>query len=239
MTDHCNSFTEWLAGRDGDYLRQREQAYFDWMVPDLFGFNAVQVGLPQMDLLRASRITRRYHIDRTALGAVQAEPEHLPFASQSLDVLILPHVLEFSSSAHQVLREAERVLIPEGSLLISGFNPYSLWGLYHWYKQRCGQFLWQSQFIELRRLRDWLSLLGCEVHDLRHCCYVPPLAHVRWVSWFECLELAGEHGWMMGGGVYFVHAVKRVHGMRLILPAKVGKAGLGQVLRPASGAMHT
>ena len=29
---------------------------------------------------------------------------------------------------HRILREAERVLMPEGSIIISGFNPLSLWG---------------------------------------------------------------------------------------------------------------
>ncbi len=238
MTKAYHSFAEWLESGQGDYLQQREQAWFDWKVADLFGFNAVQIGLPQLNLLRASRIARRYRLDSVAQADVLANPLHLPFASQSLDLLVLPHALEFSVSPHQILREAERVLIAEGNLLLSGFNPYSLWGLYHWYKQRRGKFLWPGDFVTLRRLRDWLTLLGCELEAQRLCCYVPPLAHRRWVPWFECLEMAGENGWMVGGGVYFVHAVKRVHGMRLIAPGWSDKPALGRVLRPASRAMQ-
>jgi ubiquinone/menaquinone biosynthesis C-methylase UbiE len=53
----------------------------------------------------------------------------LPFATQSLDLVVLPHVLEFAAEPHQVLREVERVLIPEGQVIICGFNPSSLWGM--------------------------------------------------------------------------------------------------------------
>ena len=52
----------------------------------------------------------------------------LPFATQSLDLVVMPHVLEFSAEPHQVLREVERVLIPEGQVIICGFNPISMWG---------------------------------------------------------------------------------------------------------------
>ncbi|MCQ4062135.1 class I SAM-dependent methyltransferase, partial [Klebsiella pneumoniae] len=60
-----------------------------------------------------------------------AEFEELPFESQSLDMIVLPHVLEFSEDPHQLLREVERVLMPEGRVVITGFNPMSLWGLRH------------------------------------------------------------------------------------------------------------
>ncbi len=238
MTDHYNSFAEWFAGSAGDYLRLREQAMFDWMTADLFGFNAVQIGLSQVDMLHGSRIKHRYHLDIALTADVCAEPARLPFASQSVDLLVLPHALEFFLYPHQILREAERVLIPEGNLLISGFNPYSLWGAYHWYKQHRGEFDWHGHFVSLYRLHDWLSLLGCEQQITRMCCFVPPLAHSRWVPWFEMLEVAGSPWWTMWGGVYFVHAIKRVHGMRLLMPTWQENRRLGRALRPASTALQ-
>ena len=119
----------WFETPLGQHLLFREQRYFDHAVSDVFGFNAVQVGLPEIDFLRNSRIPLRVTCAVETPAQVRADPMFLPFESQSLDLLLLPHVLEFSSNPHQVLREAERVLRPEGRLVLAGFNPRSLWGL--------------------------------------------------------------------------------------------------------------
>ena len=234
MTNPDTSLAEWFTGPLGQYLVTRELAYFDQTVIDLFGFNALQAGLSHMDFLRNSRISHRFRVDNVATGNVVAEATHLPFAAQSIDLLVLPHLLEFSPYPHQILREAERVLIAEGNLLISGFNPRSLWGLYSWYKQRSDQFPWQGSFVNFSRLKDWLSLLGCDIVGWRMCCYAPPFAHIPWVHRFEFMEAAGDRWWAMGGGVYFIHAVKRVHGMRLITPRWHGKNKLVNALRPVT-----
>lgn len=233
MSQRFILFEEWWNSAQAAYLRQREQAKFDYMVADLFGYNAVQIGLSKMDALQASRITHRFQLDVAAGGDVQADPLYLPFANQSMDLVVLPHALEFSAYPHQILREVERVLIPEGNLLISGFNPMSLWRIYHGYKQHRKQFLWHSKFVSQYRLQDWLSVLNCELHDYTSCCYVPPLAQQRWVPWFEPLESVGEKILPLGG-VYFVHAVKRVHGMRLMTPCWQHDKTIGRVLRPAT-----
>ena len=239
MTERMSSFQTWFSGADGRYLREREQALFDWTVSNLFGFHGVQVGLAEMDFLRTSRIKHLLHVGHSSAGGVLADPAHLPFAAQSVDLLLLPHVLEFSLWPHQILREAERVLIPEGSLVLTGFNPWGFWRAWHWYKHARGEFDWQGHFISLQRLRDWLSLLGCEMVSVHTCCYAPPLADTAWVRWFESLEAAGNHWWSMAGTIYFVHAVKRVHGMHLILPTWQEEAHrLGKVLSPASRSCH-
>ena len=231
------TFTEWSETPLGQYLYQREQAYFDQAVADLFGFNAVQIGSPQWDLLRNSRITHRFHVNQ-ACAQVLAEPTHLPFANHSLDLLILPHVLEFSDYPHQILREAERVLIPEGNLLISGFNPRSLWGIYRWIHRNTQVYPWSGEFINLTRLKDWLSLLNCDVVSGHMCCYAPPLKSSNWMRQFEIMELAGDRWWAKGGGVYFIHAVKRVHGMRLIMPRWQTPTKIAVALRPANRSMQ-
>ncbi len=96
----------------------------------------MQIGLPQIDGLAASRMPHRWiaHTAHPAGGqTLQASRRctdfcELPFASQSLDLVVLPHVLEFAHEPHQILREVERVLIPEGQIIVTGFNPASLWG---------------------------------------------------------------------------------------------------------------
>jgi len=88
----------------------------------------VQLGAPEFDFLRTNRMPFRF---TAGSGRVQVETDYtaLPFAAASIDLVLLPHVLEFASNPHQVLREVERVLVPEGQVVIAGFNPISLFGL--------------------------------------------------------------------------------------------------------------
>ncbi|MFP5410063.1 MAG: class I SAM-dependent methyltransferase [Gammaproteobacteria bacterium] len=210
--------TEWFESPLGQHLLFREQRYFDNAVSDVFGFNAVQVGLPQIDFLRNSRIPLRTACAVEQTAGVRADPMFLPFESQSLDLLLLPHVLEFSANPHQVLREAERVLRPEGRLVLSGFNPRSLWGLTRMLQGGERGYPWNGNFLNVSRVKDWMVLLGLEVAAGSMCCYRPPINRETWLRRLRFMEPAGDRWWAMGGGVYFLQAVKRVHGMRVILP---------------------
>ncbi len=208
---------EWLSTSLGAYVAAREQAYCDETVYDIFGFNALQLGLPELDLLRASRMPFRLTAG-PAPARLPCDPRALPIASQSIDLVVLPHVLEFSAHPHQILREVERVLIPEGHLLLTGFNPISLWGACRLMRRGQGTFPWGGRFIGLPRLKDWLALLNFEVAGGRFACYAPPLESERWRERFAFLEAAGDRWWPLAGGVYFLLAKKRVHGMRIIMP---------------------
>lgn len=208
----------WFETPPGQYLLFREQRYFDDAVSDVFGFNAVQVGLPQLDFLRNSRIPLRVTCAVENLADVRADPMFLPFESQSLDLLLLPHVLEFSANPHQVLREAERVLRPEGRLVLAGFNPRSLWGLTRRLQGGERGYPWNGSFLNVSRVKDWMALLGLEVAGGSMCCYRPPINREKWLRRLRFMEPAGDRWWAMGGGVYFLQAVKRVQGMNIILP---------------------
>lgn len=220
----------WLETPLGQYLLEREQAYHDQVVADIFGFNAIQLGLLDHDLLSASRIPTRLRAGSGAAAGVILEPEQLPLASQSVDLLLLPHVLEFSAHPHQILREAERVLMPEGNLIISGFSPFSLWGLRRMLTYNKCDYPWCGRFIGLPRLKDWLALLGFEMMGGRMCCYAPPFRQERLLGKFHFMEDAGDRWWALAGGIYFIHARKRVQGMRLIMPgwndARAARKGL-------------
>ena len=149
----------------------------------------------------------------------------MPFDAASLDLVVLPHALELARDPHLALREVERVLVPEGRVIIVGFNPASLWGA----RQRLGRlrrrlarapgelFLPHAgEFIGYRRLRDWLRLLSFEVEAGRFGCYIPPVTSARWLSRFDWMERAGDHWWPVFGALYYIVAVKRVRGMRLV-----------------------
>jgi SAM-dependent methyltransferase len=240
----------WLETPAGSYVRAWQQARLDMLTADIFGFNAVQIGLPQIDALNANRMPNKWLTDThlPAEGADSARAPivvvhdfaELPFASQSLDLIVLPHVLEFAEEPHQVLREVERVLIPEGQVIVIGFNPASMWGLRHAVGRLTGaHFLPQhGEFISLPRLKDWLKLLSMEVSRGHFGCYAPPCLTEKWLNRFAFMEGAGDHWWPYLGAVYIVQAIKRVRGMRLIGPAWTKKAAAAPQGVPATNRIH-
>lgn len=211
-------FSAWLETPQGQYVLGWEQARLDNLLADIFGFNAVQIGFPQVDLLRANRMPFRFYCcDRVGV-AVQSDPHHLPFATNSLDLVVLPHVLEFDANPHQILREVDRVLVPEGSAVVTGFNPFSLWGLRRLLAGKRGAAPWQGRYISVPRLRDWFALLGHETRAGAFGCYAPPVRQEKWLARWRFMEPAGDRWWPIAGGVYVVQAIKRQQGMRLVTP---------------------
>ena len=212
-----NGVAEWIESPLGQYLIGHEQAYFDKTVADVFGYNAFQLGLPEIDFLKSSRIPLQCRVGPAANVDVRSDFRDLPIASNSADLVLLPHLLEFAEHPHQILREVARVLMPEAHVILSVFNPYSLWGLRHAF-HRQQDFPWRGRFLSLMRVKDWLALLGFEIVGGEMACYAPPANQQKWLERFKFMESAGERWWPIGGGVYFLQAVKRVRGVRLIMP---------------------
>ncbi len=240
----------WLETPAGAYVRAWQQARLDALTADIFGFNAMQIGLPQINALQANRMPNKWLTDthfppangdgsRSPIVVVHDFAE-LPFASQSLDLVVLPHVLEFADEPHQVLREVERVLIPEGQVIICGFNPASLWGLRQVASRVTGaDFLPQNgEFISLPRLKDWLKLLNMEVNRGHFGCYAPPCVTEKWLNRFTFMEKAGGRWWPYLGAVYIVQGIKRIRGMRLIGPAWTRKTAAAPQGVPATNRIH-
>lgn len=246
-TARSEELAAWLATPPGRYLLDWEQRRVDAIVGDLFGFHALQLGLPALDALRGNRMPHRWCASDEGLplpgvatwprpepgGAVHAAADAaaapasrvllhcdfdaLPFPNHCLDLIVMPHTLEFARDPHQALREVERVLVPEGRVVIFGFNPASLWGLRQRLGRRFDPFLPRSgAFIGYWRLRDWLRLLSFEVEGGRFGCYVPPLASQRWLQRFDWMDRLGDRWWPVLGAVYSLVVVKRVRGMRLV-----------------------
>jgi len=239
----------WLRTAPGRHLLAWEQDRLDQAVADAFGFHALQLGLPEIDGLRANRMPHRWVAsDSLQLpeplplpppldSLITTQPAHepialhcdfdaLPFPNASIDLVVLPHALELARDPHRALREVERVLVPEGRVVIAGFNAASLWGL----RQRAGHLRCAlgigrdrhlylpraGEFIGYWRLRDWLRLLGFEVEAGRFGCWRPPLGSDKWLQRFAWMDRVGDRWWPVLGAVYFLVAVKRVRGMRLV-----------------------
>ncbi len=222
-------WTDWLKTPAGAYVLDWEQRWADEVTADCFGYHALQLGLSQLQALRHNRILHRW----VALGEnepgqadLHSAPCALPFANDSLDLVVLPHTLELSPDPHATLREVARVLVPEGRLLVLGLNPNSLWG---WRYSRA-QWLsrWWStdsflpdhvELIGTGRLRDWLQLLNFEPEPIQFGAYVPSVQSPVWLQRWRWMDRAGPRWWPFLGAIYAQAAVKRVQGMRLIEPA--------------------
>jgi len=214
-----------------------EQQQADALLADVFGYHAVQLGWPDLQALRSNRMPHRWQAqaefewpDAPHDQAVQAadhwpagasdvwiDSRAWPWPADSLDLVVLPHTLERSADPHACLREVARVLIPEGQVLITGLNPFSLWG---WQSSRAGQRhpngAPMPTLIAYRRLRDWLRLLGFEVQISRFWGWTPALRRENWLQRLAWMDNVGARWWPIFGGVYLLMATKKVPGGRLI-----------------------
>jgi SAM-dependent methyltransferase len=229
---HCPSAAElaerledWFASALGAELAAEEESCLENMLRDTFGYYMLQVGLNAgfAEAVGSSRIRHRILLPPSAccdlLGLqITALPEQLPIAADSVDAVFLPHTLDFASDPHQVLREAERVLIPEGRVVVIGFNALSLWGLWRLVPRRRGRVPWCGTFLNPYRVTDWLSLLGFDVEMQEMMMFRPPWRRTlpRQLSFLG--SLGGRYRTVLGG-VYAIRAVKRVSTLTPLRPS--------------------
>jgi len=225
---------QWYNRPPGIWLAEDEMRILDEVLPDLFGYNLLQMGVAyQDDCLASSKIPNQLVMDidnspfldhlrdslvKRKIRYLRGIPEQLPIASDSLDVLLLSHNLEFTSDPHQVLREADRALIPEGHLVIMGFNPWGLWmwGAIVWGWRKKAP--WCGRFLRCGRLRDWLQLLGFDIVEIRGYFYRPPFSNKRIMEKLSFIERIGHRFWPLFSGAYCIVAKKRVATLTPIRP---------------------
>jgi SAM-dependent methyltransferase len=250
MSDQIIGMQEWFDTPPGRYLLAWERAAFDGAVADIFGYHAVQLGMPGLDTLAANRMPHKWLALREAQDVpgghdLVTDFSALPFEANSLDLVVLPHSLELNTDPHATLREVERVLVPEGKVVICCLNPASLWGLRqrraHLYRRFGFGKLFlpdAGDFIGYRRLRDWLRLLSFEVESGSFGCYRPAMSTEKWLNRHEWMDKAGERWWPIFGAVYFLVAVKRVRGIKLIGATWKAPASMATAPVPLANRQH-
>lgn len=209
----------WYNTTLGETVADVEEALLQEVLPNLFGYHLLQLGIPMArDIYAASRINHRMTLDdvpplipdRTAgRSRFLGDSDRLPFPSASLDVLLLPHTMEFADNPHEVLREVERVLIPEGHVVILGFNPWSLFGLKRVLRGWRKTTPWCGHFYSATRMRDWLALLGFDTVRVEKYFFQPPLQNRRLLRSLAGLERLARRWWLVPGGGYVLVAKKR------------------------------
>ena len=206
------AFTDWCSREPGKRVCNYEREALADMVSDLFGYQLLQLGELGSDLAHLAQCPVRrktilsHRAEPNQAGVIVAEVQQLPVASDCVDAVILAHTLDFSPDPHQVLREVERVLIAGGRVIVVGFNPFSLWGLWRLFRRWRGAVPWCGNFLSYPRLSDWLTLMGFEIERMDVMEFRPP-SRSRSLA---VAERVGRRAWPMLAGVYMVRAVKRV-----------------------------
>jgi len=226
--DPLTKLGHWYRTPVGRYVVHAEAICLERLLADSFGHYLLQVGAQTQfaDAIATCRIRQRVVLGQGVDGSVadhsgiRALPFELPLESASVDAVLLPHTLDFCAEAPRVLREVDRVLIPEGRVILFCFNPLSTWGLTRWWprlRQR-RRVPWCGAQLTPLRIGDWLKLLGFTQEAREMLVFRPPLrrALAHQLDW---LELAGRRWWPMLGGVYALRAVKRVPARTPLRPA--------------------
>ncbi len=217
----------WFHLPAGRLLLEQERAQLDVVLPDLFGYYLLQVGAPcKGGFSAASRVRNTVVMSLESQSSfrspggfhLRGKAEALPFATESLDVVLLPHVLEFTLDPHQVLREVDRVLVPEGHVVILAFNPWSLWTLWRWLGLWRRTPPWSGSFHSSVRVQDWLRLLGFDTLLVRSFVYYPPVRHGALLRHFGLFEYLGQRFEPFLGAVYILVAKKRVTTLTPVTP---------------------
>jgi SAM-dependent methyltransferase len=213
--------TDWFEEPLGARVLREEAALAPLALDDVFGFELLQVGAwgPARHLLDGARTQHTTLLaPETRPGVTLCAPlDSLPFRSDSIDAIFLPHTLELVEDPYAVLREAERVLCSEGCLMICGFNPFSGWGARRAFANYVGRPVFPPQTQRLlseRRLRDWVAVLGFDVDSVYgYLGLLPTKGRVP-----RTLAAGPRAPWL--AGAYLLKARKRVKTLTLVRPRR-------------------
>ena len=196
----------WWQSSLGQHVLEQEKTVLQSLAQHFYGDYQVQLGVA-LNLLPKRTVTKQQKVMAVSAD-IQGNNEALPFKCYRLDTLLLVHVLEFSDDPHQVLREVERVLVADGTVVLCNFNPWSWWGL------RC-LFSWQDtppwngHFFRQSRIKDWLSLLNFEIVATEKLLFRPPIHSKKWFAKLASIERWGKRLWPILSGVSIIVATKR------------------------------
>jgi len=236
------AFADWLSGPLGQTLLQEEQANFQKLLKDQHFSVGLTVGesayqpLTQDIAMVRQIIVSACAPEKPMNDLAIAEAESLPVMPNNIDLLVLPHTLDFTQKPHRVLREANHCLRAEGRLVIIGFNPFSLWGLRQLFSLR-QHAPWSGRFRPMWKVMDWLRLLNYKVTARQYCVYRLPIKERKLYKHFKFLRILLSWLFPFFGGVYIIVARKRVLGLTPLRPRwkKLTKALSNGTVNPMRG----
>lgn len=237
---------DWFDSPLGISVKNTEQAILDQLLSGYFGYHLMQMSVQSEGLYDASPIGHKFSLaspsklTQNCSGTFVSEDSQLPLEDDSIDVILLHHLLDFSSSPQMLLSEVARVALPMGQVVIVGFNPLSSWGVWKSFAKLRGHAPWNGNFIRPGRLMDWLNLLNFKVDRTHYSTYGLPLQSKRATSTPDYSQGLSRSLSLPFGSVYIMVARKQKSTMIPIKPTWSKQKAFGQLRvvrpsRPAAG----
>ena len=233
----------WYGSETGQYLLAELETTLNPILATTFGYYSLQIGCSGLAprIHESCRIKHQFTLAEWDQSAqIQANPSMLPIASDSVDLVVLMHHLSNTSEPHAILREAFRILIPEGKLVIIDFNPISLWGLRHFFQSWLEHVPFKGHYFTAKRVDDWMRLLGFDKNRVHRVGYLPPIQKpsvTRHLGWLE----KGMRNWFPRFGalnllVYSksvspLTPVRHRWVTRKLIPAKIARPSVGRHMK--------
>lgn len=209
------AIAQWFSTTQGQALLYQQQAHIDESLSCLFGYHLCQLSVcPDITLFQASKIGHRFALGPCTGKSVGGRCDYrkLPLPAESIDVFLLHHALDFSQTPHQLLAEVAKATVPRGHIIIVGFNPWSLLGVWRYLLRiLMRKPAVRQELLPLRRLQDWLTLLDLKVISVMQGYHLPTK------------RLHGailKNGIWPFGGYYIITARKDIEGVTPIMPIK-------------------
>ena len=226
---------DWYLSPKGQLLQQQEIDFLKRGITVSCQQAILQVGaLGWEDQFIDCSLYKKFVIaDTKARGCseslkIRSTANLMPIKTESIDMIILPHLLEFEHNQHHVLREIERILKPEGKLLILSFNPWRLHTHWQYFKSREKHDPWRGLFITRAKIIDWLKLLNFEIEAIAGFNFDISKAQSKHINDKGIID-------SFYAAAYAVKAIKRRYHVIPLTPARARKfrlAVLGAIESP-------
>lgn len=209
-------WNQWLPHHAwGRHLLAEEERTLSLLLTKHYGKHALLLGVGnQHSLLNSTNIAFHSLISpfvhtETFPGYIEGDFHEIPILTGSIDLVLLPHTLEFIDNPRQLLSEACRIIKPEGLIVICGFNPYSTWGLRKLFtKDKITP--WNANFLPSGKIKSWLQLADFEMERHSSIMFAPPFKNPHLYAKFQFLEKIGRNCFPSSGGVYILLARAKV-----------------------------
>lgn len=206
------AMSEWFDSPLGRRLLQVERRILERALSRRFGYHLLELGCANLRMHQSSPIGHKFAFSPVATPSCHqaaARAEAIPLASDTIDLVLLHHALDYSDNPHQLLREASRILIAGGHMVIVGFNPWSIWGLRQ--KLQWPKYVpWTGDMLSPLRVADWLKLLDFQVEYTRYGVYALPFNSPGLIRYSSFLDGPAERLNWPTGGIYVISAKKQV-----------------------------